>query len=459
MIGAPLLGLCILLAQCTSYQPLSLDDGQPAIDTLGRVEIDPRAMPTSELQAYRFDPSDGLDMTEVAMVAVTRNPDLRLSRDDLGIARAQAFSAGLLPDPQIGVESDYPAPGPAGAARAFTYGLSIDVMAILQRGDNLHAANATVARTDLGLLWQEWQVVAQARQLFVKAVYTDALMPLLVRQRDLNAERYRRMAIAVAARDQPADVLSGALSAMQDAGKQLADAQRQRVQTRHDLNALLGLAPAIEVPLTGPAAPAPLDPHAVEAALHELPRRRPDLLALEAGYAAQQAKYRGAILGQFPNLTIGFVRTRDTSNVYTSGFQVNLSLPVFNRNRGNIEIEAATRGRLHDEYQNRLAQAQSDVDRLLADTQVLERQFAAAQAALPPLDRAAQAARQAYDRHDLALGAYTDAQSAALSKRIDAETLGESLAEQRIALQALLGDVVPAARQPDLTYTTTHADS
>ncbi|CAB3800221.1 hypothetical protein LMG28138_04817 [Pararobbsia alpina] len=359
----------------------------------------------------------------------------------------------------MGIESDYPAPALAGATRAFTYGLSIDVMAILQRGDNRRAADATVAKTDLGLLWQEWQVIAQARQLFVKAVHADEVMPLLVRQRDLSAERYRRIAAAVEARNQPADALSAALTAMQDAGRQLAEAQRQRVQTRHDLNALLGVAPAIELPLVGSPAPAPVDPHAVDDALRELPHRRPDLLALEAGYAAQQAKYRGAILGQFPNLTVGFVRMRDTSNVYTSGFQVNLSLPIFNRNRGNIEIEEATRGRLHDEYQNRLAQAQSEVDRLLADTAVLEQQLAAAQAALPELDQAAGAAQQAYGQHDLGIGAYTDAQIAALGKRIEAETLGESLAEQRIALQALLGDVVPSAQRPDLIYTTTHADS
>lgn len=313
--------------------------GTAVIDSLGRVEIDPRAMPTAELQAYRFDPSDGLDTTEVAMLAVAHNPDLRLARDDLGIARAQAFAAGLLPDPQVGIESDYPAPGPAGATRAFTYGLSIDMMAILQRGDNLRAADATAAKTDLGLLWQEWQVIAQARQLFAKAVYLDEVMPLFTRQHDLNAARYRRVAAAFAVHEQQADSLGAALIAMQDADKQLADTQRQRVQVRHDLNALLGVAPSVDLPLTASSTPAPVDPHAVEDALHELPRRRPDLLALEAGYAAQEAKYRGAILAQFPNLTVGFVRTRDTSNVYTSGFQVNLSLPIFNRNRGNVEIE------------------------------------------------------------------------------------------------------------------------
>ncbi|MFP3693402.1 TolC family protein, partial [Burkholderia sp. SIMBA_048] len=77
-------------------------------DTLGRLQIDPAKMPLPELAAQRFDPSDGFDIEEVAMLAVANNPDLKLARDDLGIAQAQAFSAGLLPDPQIAVSSDYP---------------------------------------------------------------------------------------------------------------------------------------------------------------------------------------------------------------------------------------------------------------------------------------------------------------------------------------------------------------
>jgi outer membrane protein TolC len=446
--------VCLLLTHCASYQPESLDDAQATIDSLGRVQIDPHAMPTPELAAYRFDPSDGLDMTEVAMLAVANNPDLRLSRDDLGIAHAQAFSAGLLPDPQLGLESDYPAPAFAGATRAFIYGLNIDVMAILQRGNNQRSADATVAKTDLGLLWQEWQVIAQARELFVKARFEDQVMPLLKRQQTLSAERYRHIGAAVASRDQTGDALTAALISTQDADKQLTDAQRQRVQTRHDLNALLGVAPTLELPLvSSPSASAPVDLATVQAALRDLPRRRPDLLALEAGYAAQQSKYRGAILGQFPMLNVGFVRSRDTSDVYTSGFQISMTLPTFNRNRGNIEVEQATRGRLHDEYQNRLAQAQSDVDRLLADTTVLEQQLMTVFAALRHLSEAADAAQQAYDRRDLAIGAYTDAQTAALGKQIEAATLRESLDEQGIALRALLGDTLPAAQAPDLSFT------
>ena len=203
---------------------------------------------------------------------------------------------------------------------------------------------------------------------------------------------------------------------------------------------------------------APVADATIDTALTELPKRRPDLIALEAGYEAQEQKYRAAILSQFPSLSVGFVRARDTSNIYSTGFQINLSLPIFNRNQGNVAIEKATRQRLRDEYRNRLNQAYADVARLRADGAILARQLAQTEAALPDVDRAAQGAQQAFAEHNLTLGVYTDAQAAALAKRIDVATLAESLAEQRVGLQALLGNRIPDAFPSDQTFTRTHAN-
>ena len=52
-----------------------------------------------------------------------------------------------------------------------------------------------------------------------------------------------------------------------------------------------------------------------------------------------------------------------------------LSLPIFNRNRGNIAIEQATRKKLQDDYQNRLNIADADVRKLLADQRINQRQL------------------------------------------------------------------------------------
>ena len=345
-----LVSVCVLLVSgCATYhrEPLAPLDTSTSTQSLERIRIDPASMPLPELAAHRFDPADGLDIDEVAMLAVANNPELKLARDDLGIASAQAYSAGLLPDPQLSVSSDYP--GAAGTTRAFNYGLSIDVMAIVLRSANKQSADATLAKTDLGLLWQEWQVVAQARQLFVKTCFQQRTLPLLQQQRDLARTRYERMAAARADGNLTDDTLTAALIAYNDARKQYTDAERAAAQTHHDLNALLGLAPDVQLQLQSQEhdddGVAPLPDATLDSALAGLARRRPDLIALQAGYEAQEQKYRAAILSQFPSLSVGFVRARDTSNIYTSGFQINLSLPIFNRNQGNVAIEKATRQR------------------------------------------------------------------------------------------------------------------
>jgi cobalt-zinc-cadmium efflux system outer membrane protein len=433
----------LLLGGCAVYhaKPLPSNDSLLTQDALTRVQIDASKMPLPALAAHRFDPSNGFDIDDVAMLTVVNNPDLRLARDDLGIAQAQAFSAGLLPDPQVGISSDYP--GAVGLSRAFSYGLSMDVMALVTRGANKRSADATVRKTDLGLLWQEWQVVAQARQLYVKTRFQDEALPLLAQQADLTQQRYARIAHAASQHNVTGDTATAALTAAQDARKQYVDMQHARLQSRHDLNALLGIAPDIDLPLSGQAQVEPVDTATLTAALAALPQRRPDLIALQAGYEAQEQKYRAAILNQFPSLSVGFTRQRDTSEIYTSGFAINLSLPVFNRNRGNIAIEQATRQRLADEYQSRLNSARADIAHLQADGALAARQLGEDEAALPELDRAAANARDAYAVHDIAIGQYVDAQSAALARRVDAATAREALAEQRIALEALLGSAIP----------------
>lgn len=432
-----------MLCGCAVYRAKPLPSSDPLLtqSALARVRIDPAKMSLPELAAHPFDPANGFDMDDVAMLAVANNPDLRLARDDLGIAQAQAFSAGLLPDPQVSISSDYP--GAAGYSRAFSYGLSMDVMAIVTRSANRKSADATVRKTDLGLLWQEWQVVAQARQLFVKARFEYEVLPLLAQQADLTHTRYVRTADAASGHNMTADAVTASLTAWQDARKQYVDMLHAREQTHHDLNALLGLAPDVELPLTGTAAVEPVDAATLDAAVAALAQRRPDLIALRAGYEAQEQKYRAAILNQFPSLSVGFTRQRDTSEIYTSGFAINLTLPVFNRNRGNIAIEKATRQRLADEYRSRLGTAYADIAHLRADSAIAAQQLAQDEAALPELDRAASRARDAWLAHNIVLGQYVDAQSAALARRVDAATEREALAEQRIALQALLGSAIP----------------
>ena len=434
-----------VLGACASYRPVPLATHGNAVRDLQALRIDSRSMPLPELAAHRFDPSDGLDMTEVAMLAVSNNPDLRLARDDAGVAYAQAFAARLLPDPQVSLSSDFPTTSGADLTSAFAAGLAYELSALVTHAADRKAAAALARKVDLSLLWQEWQVVARARELYVRLVSQERLARVLRAALRLQEARYRAASRAVVAGNLTLDVVSPYLVAQEDTRRQLDDLERQQLQSRHDLGTLLGLAPDVQLALAGPTQAPPLDETAVRTAVRQLAQRRPDLLALQAGYRSQESKLRAAVLAQFPGVSVGLTRARDTSAIYTSGVTVTLNLPIFNRNRGNIAVEEATRRRLRDEYQVRLNQAGAEIDQLLEQLRLLERQRTAATAALDILKENARHAAAAYGRHQMALLSYVDLTSALQAKQVEVIGLEQNLLEQRIALQALLGGELPAA--------------
>ncbi len=373
------------------------------------------------------------------MLAVANNPALKVARDDLGVARAQAFAAGLLPDPQLSVGADFPQPRTTGLTTAFNLGISEDVTALLARSSRKAAARSETDQVNLDLLWAEWQTVAQARLLF------DQVTTLGAQQRQLDAERAalasvdRYVQMALHAGNLTYDTASAGLNAGADVRKRSADSAIALHQAESDLRSLLGLAPTAALDLLGAAYQAAPTAAQVWAALASLPQRRPDLLALQAGYQSQEEKLRGAILAQFPALNVGFTRARDTSNISTSGFAIGITLPLFNRNRGNIAVEKATRQRLRDDYAARVLTTRADMLRLMADLTTLDAQRIALTAHAQQLDAARHAAEQAWQQGLLDWPTYLATRSNALSADMDLISVQQEQAKQSIALEALLG--------------------
>lgn len=440
--------ILITLAGCATYTTRPLPTTPNLVASVPQLSVDPARLPLPNLQAHRFDPSDGLDITEVATLAVINNPDLKLARDDAHIAQAQAFAAGLLPDPQLSLTRDIPTGSGPGLTSAFNAGISEDLNALLTHGIAKAAAHSEQKKADLELLWKEWQVISQARDLFVKLLGQRRQMAVLQDSFRLADRRYALVRRALAQGNETTDAMTANLTAVEDLRRQIDDLARKRDKNAFDLNELLGLAPQLRLDLTGSPDLPTWSAQQVRNAVQALPRYRPDLLALQAGYRAQDEHYRQAILAQFPALNVGFTRARDTSGIYTSGFSISLSLPFLNRNRGNVAIEQATRSKLHDEYQTRLNQADSDAERLLTERTRLCQQKRRIDAATRQLQRAAAAADMALHAGNMDYLAYANVQGALLAVRLEAIDVDTSLLEQRIALQALLGGELPSERQP-----------
>lgn len=422
---------------CATYAP-------DRLDTTPRLDADLSTLRLPAQQSHVFDPSDGLDITEAAMVAVANNPELRIARDDLGVARAQAFSAGLLPDPVIALSGDHPAGNvPGSNINAFGLGLSYDINALLRHSAEHAAAKAAQEQSRQELLWKEWQTVAQARLLFVRSMEGDRSLHLLGEERALFADRQARLRRTLVAGNVTVDSVATNLAELNGIEQKLADQERKLSQNRHDLNVLLGLAPSTRLLLTGDDVLPTIDASQVRAMMPLIGQLRPDLRALEAGYRSQEEKYRAAVMGQFPVLDLGFNRARDTSGIYTTGFNLSLSLPIFNGNRGNIAIEKASRKRLRDEYQARLASAVSEIDAVLDDRVLAERQLAEVRRSVAELAELAESSQSAFQAGNIDIMTYVSQRDALLARRLEELNLEQALLEQQISLQTLLGSQIP----------------
>lgn len=425
--------LALALAGCAHYRPEPLPTA-PDLQKAPQLTIPARQFWLPGLKPHPV-PAQGLDETTVITLAVFNNPDLEAARLRTGVASAQLLEAGLLPDPQV--DANF-------ATSALNYGgvlgLSEDVRALLTRGAAKSAAGATAQQVNLEILWQEWQVAEKTRELFIQARADEQLEEVFTSARSLLDDRYRRDQAAMQRGDETAGIVAADLNALSDADTSLRGLEAEININRHALNALLGLQPDVELHLIGPAAAPAVSKAEFDQAVASLPRRRADLLALQAGYRSQEETLRRAILAQFPALSAGVEFERDpVEGVNAIGPQVAMSLPLFNRNRGQIAIQKATREFLRQTYQARLDAAQSQADEVWKATEILERQRKDLDAQLPLLERTADAARQGLQEFNVNAPLYVTLESNLLAKRAEAIRLHSALESARSALNTLLG--------------------
>lgn len=431
--GAAACLLSGMLAGCATYHPLPL----PAAPDLAN-------MPTLTVPAKQFllpglaphsVPANGFDEPTIVTLAVCDDPDLKAARLRAGVARAQMLEAGLLPDPQL--SAGY-------AASAHNYGgalgLSEDLQALITRGANRTAASANQRQVRLNILWREWQVAAQAGQLFIEIRANEQLRTIERADEHLLARRYQTDLKAMRRGNQTATVVSSDLIQLSNAQTALRQLLVSINQTNHQLDGLLGLKPGVRLRLLGSPLPSAMSAAHFRTAVVEMPHRRADLLALQAGYKSQEAKVRRAVLMQFPDLSLGLDLERDpVEGVNSFGPEVSFTLPVFNRNRGRVAIERATRAVLRQTYQARLDSAENQAHEVWLTNRILAAQLRNLNAQLPMLKRRANAARGDLQQDDLDAATYIAMETGYLARRKEAIHVRAALESSRAKLRILLG--------------------
>jgi outer membrane protein TolC len=438
-LGAAALALLLsgAFSGCALYHPAPLAGGPDLGPTPQRLQVDVERLRVAPLKTIVIDASNGLDPLELAVLTVLNSPDLAARRHAAKVSDAQAFSAGLLPDPQISASVDKPVSGPDNQT-AHSIGASMDLTALLVAVYARRSARASARQADLDLLWAEWTDAQQARQLSETVLANEARALVLRQVVSLAQDRYARSTHALANRDVTLQTNAADLAANVDAETQLLAAEHEAAKARRDLNALLGLRADVMLPLVHGPTSAGYDEAAVRQALATLAERRPDLLALKAGYAAQDANVRKAVLAQFPLNNIAASYAKDPAGTTTEGLALAAALPIFNGGRSEVRVQNATREQLRAEFQARLDQTDAEVRGAERERESARRAVAQLGVDVPKLERLTAPALAAYDRGDLDSQTYLSLSQNVLSKRsdLDDKTLAARLAD--IALETAL---------------------
>ena len=415
----------------------------PSIEKIFRVPASRFQNRSSEQLAV--DLRRGIGPDDAATIALFSNPALRAIRDRRGLAAAQLIQAGILPNPVVSYARDFVTGGnTAGTVTTYNFTAAWELSALVPFLPKQTAARRNFRSVDLDVAWQEWQIAVNARTAVYRVLGLNAQTAQAREATEGLQQSTDAMQKAVDAHEKTVLDLAAVASASQDSRATMLALEQEFEKQRLGLNKILGVEAQVKVALrAGLSLPTRLAPPEQHELADDLQGRRLDLLGLRQGLESQDATVRAAVLAQFPKLSVGFSKASDTTNVHTTGFNVAVDVPIFDRNQGVIATERATRQRLRDEYNQRVFEARSDIAVAIADIRSLNRQIAAAEEALPLLEKLVSSAQSAVEQRNADVLSYYTARSNLLQKRIQLIKLQEQLLEAHTALEVASGRYLP----------------
>jgi len=440
----------VFMTSCTHYQPLDLDASPawPTSVTQLRTHLQAQAHPElpASWQAFTVQPEAGLNEIALLVLALANNPHLVAIQSQMLEARATLKQTGLLPDPQFSMGLDQPQSAQPPLQTAYSFSLGFDLQSLILHDARISSASEQARAAYLQTLWQEWQIIQQTRILY-RRWNIQSLQVAHAHQQFLQTEmRWQDEKNALRQGNATLDQEGLSRASVLDAELAWLEAQRQQRATAHDIALLLGLDPQAKLTIIPPLGgieqllSAPLKEDELwQTALHRSITHRPDLLALQAGYMAQEGRVREQVLAQFPNFSISLNRLRDTGGIWSLGPVVNLNLPLLNRNQGNIDVARATRQRLKDEYHDQWLAAYGQIIKLMSDQRLLYAEYQAITAQSSDNHRLTQRMSKALASGDTDMLTFTTLRNSDVARQARKLTLEQTLLEQAVALDTLMG--------------------
>lgn len=434
-----LLPLLLQLASCAVYRPAPLLDPALGPRSVAEIVVAPRAHP--RLASAPVDIAAPLSEWDLARITLAISPELIALRAQVDVSEAQLFASGLLPDPQLSVGVGHPAG--ADLVNVLSGALALELSSLLTQAPTEDAARANVEAAHHDLGWREWLAINQVRTL-VRRI--DALQRQLSFANDAAELTRQRLATDrnnLQLGDARIDDVSLSQIAFLDAQERALALARAVRSAQLQLNALIGLSPQIELALAATEPRADFRPPDSPAALSARAlASRLDLMALRDGYQAQEAQLHRATRAALPLPQLELNRDRDSGAIWTTGGAATLTLPLWNRGRGDIAVAQASRTQLQAEYLARVHQMDADIAALCADLDALTGQRDALAAELPNLREAdARLAAAAHDGDISRLNSEA-VRAALLDQELALLGIDQARSEAQAALETAVGDFI-----------------
>jgi cobalt-zinc-cadmium efflux system outer membrane protein len=293
--------------------------------------------------AQQAPPHSRIDLDQAIQLAVAHNHALKAAQSLIPQSQAQEITAAIRPNPVFTYDDLYvPIFSPAQLNSStldnlteFDLGFSYTFERGHKRQARIEAAHDQTAQTRSQVNDTERALTANVGQQFIGILLAKANLQLanadlesFQQTVNLSQERFRAGAIG------EGDLLKIKLQLLQFQ-MDVSSARLALVQALASLRQLLGYdAVPIDYDVTGELAYTPLGLNQEDLQLRAI-KLRPDLMAAQQGVTAAQSQFQLAKANGKRNLTTTFDYTH-VSAVNSAGFTMNIEIPIFDRNQGEI---------------------------------------------------------------------------------------------------------------------------
>ncbi len=287
-------------------------------------------------------------LEDVLTAALTQHPVIEAARARVDAARGSRRTAGTLPNPiaTYAVEdTSFPGQGPARGLEPerFAY-VTFPLEALYQRRPRIDRADEGIRAAEAELATSERHAAREVARAFYRVSLAQVAVAAAEENRSAVERLVEYLRVRVAEGVSPeADMIRAEVERDQTA-TEVTFADVERVRARADLQPFLGSpAPPLDtlhvtVPEPSPAG-APLPP------LEQFTQHgslRPELVSARAKVVAAQAAlaYEGRLVVREAGASFGLKRTNGENSMIAG---LSVSVPIFDRNRGEIDRATAER--------------------------------------------------------------------------------------------------------------------